>query len=85
MYDYKQLENALAGMVDVYVHELLLVDEDDDPLNIKRILDSMEKCQVSLQWIDMYFRASEQLKPFLQPILDYYLEGLKKVLIGSQN
>ena len=81
MYNYEELKNTLAGMVEVYVHELLLVDEDDASINVKRILDSMEKCQVSLQWIDMYFRASEQLKPFLQPILDYYLEGLKKVLI----
>lgn len=83
MYNYDELKITMTGMVDVYVHELLLANEEDDISNVKRILDCMEKCQVSLQWIDIYSRSSEQLKPLLQPILDYYLEGLKKVLIGS--
>ena len=89
MYDYEEIAKTMVGMVDVYIyiyiHELMLVDEDDNLENVKRILDSIEKCQVSLQWIDMYLRASEQLKPLLQPILDYYLEGLKKLLLIRSN
>ena len=82
MYDYEALKITLVEMVDTYVHELLLINEEDNLINIKRILDSMEKCQVCLHWIGIYLTSSEQLKPLLQPILDYYLQSLKKLLIS---
>ena len=82
MYNYKELKIILVDLVDLYVHELLSANEEDDPLRVKRTLDTMEKCQVSLQWIDIYLRSSEQLKQLLQPILDYYLQSLKETIIG---
>lgn len=83
MYNYEELKYTMVGIVDASINELILADEDDDPARIKRILDVMEKCQVCLQWIDMYSRATERLKEFLKPILDYYLQSLTKVLMNS--
>ena len=84
MYDYDQLKLTLVDMVDVSVNELLLIDEEEDPLRVKKLLDVVEKCQVCCLWIDMYLTASEQLKEFLKAILDYYLNSLARILIDSQ-
>ena len=84
MYDYEALKVTMVGMVKTSINELLLVNEEDNPLRVKRILDVMEKCQVSLQWIEMYFNSSKQIRPMLKPILDYYLKGLADILVHSQ-
>ena len=84
MYDYEALKATMVGMVETSINELLLVNEEDNPLQVKRILDVMEKCQVSLQWIEMYFNSSKQIRPMLKPILDYYLKGLADILVHSQ-
>ena len=84
MYDYEALKVTMVGMVETSINELLLVNEEDNPLRVKRILDVMEKCQVSLQWIEIYFNSSKQIRPMLKPILDYYLKGLADILVHSQ-
>lgn len=84
MYDYEELKATMVGMVETSINELLLVNEEDNPLRVKRILDVIEKCQVSLQWIEMYSNSSKQIRPMLKPILDYYLNGLADILMHSQ-
>ena len=67
-------------MIDTIIHDLMLLNEEDDPLHVKKMLDVMGRCQICSQWIDMYTRSSEGLKDFLKPILDYYVQQLIEVL-----
>ena len=84
MYDYEALKSILVSMVEESIQTLILLEEGDDPLKVKKVLDVMEKCQVSLYWMEIYEKASNELKPYLEPILNYYLVGLRKTLAASQ-